>query len=69
MGVGHGYSVGTGGHDFFLSVLFRAVFDCLFVDELAAFVSCDFVDTGKFGLHVFARHSVFVVNYTSCPGD
>ena len=22
MGVGHGYSVGTGGHDFFMSVLF-----------------------------------------------
>ena len=41
MGVGHGYSVGTGGHDFFMSVLFRAVFDCLFVDELAAYVSCD----------------------------
>lgn len=38
----------------FMSVLFRAVFDCLFVDELAAYVSCDFVDTGKFGLHVFA---------------
>ena len=36
------------------SVLFWAVFDCLFVDELAAYVSCDFVDTGKFGLHVFA---------------
>lgn len=54
MEVGHGYSVGTGGHDFFMSVLFRAVFDCLFVDELAAYVSCDFVDTGKFGLHVFA---------------
>ena len=54
MGVGHGYSVGTGGHDFFMSVLFRAVFDCLFVDELAAYVSCDFVDSGKFGLDVFA---------------
>lgn len=47
MGVGHGYSVGTGGHDFFMSVLFRAVFDCLFVDELAAYVSSDFVDTGS----------------------
>jgi len=42
------------GTTFFMSVLFRAVFDCLFVDELAAYVSCDFVDTGKFGLHVFA---------------
>ena len=54
MGVGHGYSVGTGGHAFFMSVLFRAVFDCLFVDELAAYVSSNFVDTGKFGLYVFA---------------
>ena len=45
---------GTGGHDFFMSVLFRAVFDCLFVDELAAYVSSNFVDTGKFGLYVFA---------------
>ena len=54
MGVGHGYSVGTGGHDFIMSVLIRAVFDCLFVDELAAYVSSNFVDTGKFGLYVFA---------------
>ena len=42
------------GTTFFMSVLFRAVFDCLFVDELAAYVSSDFVDTGKFGLYVFA---------------
>ena len=66
--MGHGHPVGTGGHDFFMSVLFRAVFDCLSVDELAAYVSCDFVDTGKFGLYDFARMDSWVWLVAGCRG-
>ena len=46
--------VGTGWYDVPKPLLFRAVFNCLFVDKFAAYTVGDVVGSGMFDLDVVA---------------